>query len=161
MMMQHLRHHESSTSRSSSRDYTSVASSADNADYCRICLANSHHALTCPILSKTTSQRIINQSQINLASLPPGDSCRLGNSSPSHSGKSPPNSSCPGNRTRKRSDGTISETHDPGSESPSTHRSRNYSAWNRGETTFPTGPSVTEIRGVGPTAQTTSIRPRN
>lgn len=130
MLMQHTVHLEGRTSRSPSIHYSTLASSAHDIGYCRLCCARLHHAPTCPLLSGVTHILIINTRHINLVNLPPRNLSRSGNQSPTCSGKYIPNSFHLRNRNPRRNCVTIQNTHHLGRTCPNTHRSRNYSLQN-------------------------------
>lgn len=108
-MMRDLRHHEVLVSKISASDYTTLASSAENVDYCHFCLTRSLRASTCPALSSSTQRLsiiIINQRHTNLTKLPPGNSYQPANRGPRISGKSLTTYFRLRNRSPKRNGGT-------------------------------------------------------
>lgn len=96
IMMHQSTHQKESTLRSSPSNYATVAPSADNVIYCRLCIAFWHRASTCPLLSAAAPDLIINQRRSHWENPPPENSYRLGSRfgyrSPRSIGESTPRS---------------------------------------------------------------------
>lgn len=102
-----------SSSRSSILNYAFVTFFPSNVDYCRSFRAHFHCASTCHFVSDLALSLIINQRHLNLANLLPRNPYLQGNQGPRCSGKFTPNSFRLSNKTLKRNDGVIHNTHSP------------------------------------------------
>lgn len=125
----------------------------NNVDCCHFFLKRSYFASTFLLLSDATSNLIIKQLHINLASLPPRNLYRPVSQTRSFSEKSTPGYFRPTYRSRKHNDRAIPITHHPGSISPNTHCPGNRSPRNSGKTTQSMQTSVTVTQAAAPSAQ--------
>lgn len=138
MIMLHPMHHEGSSTIRLARIYATVTSSADNVDYCRLCLARSPSSWTRPLLRDTTNNLFTNQKQLNLANLPPRNAYRQDTQSQRR--RENPHLTIYifhlEIKSSKSNGRTIVNTQHPGSRVSSTHRPRNPIPWSSGKTTL-------------------------
>lgn len=132
MIMQQSRRRRSSSSRMSSRGLATVASSANNVDYCHLCFALLNSASKCILLNEEIGILIINQLHIRLDEAFAKKNVRPEKLEPEAQWEPMPNSFCPGSESPKHNGGEISNTLGPG----------NCSPWSSDEARASTGTSV-------------------